>query len=85
MDIPNQKLGRMSMESKTLEMTITDDGYRYIAGMLISNVLENIKPRKDWATGDATVLVLGAIKIARNLSEAEFDLLISSLEERYNV
>jgi len=75
----------MSMESKTLEMTITDDGYRYIAGMLISNVLENIKPRKDWAIGDATVLVLGAIKIARNLPEAEFDLLISSLEERYNV
>ena len=75
----------MIMESKTLEMTITDDGYRYIAGMLISNVLENIKPRKDWATGDATVLVLGAIKIARNLPEAEFDLLISSLEERYNV
>jgi hypothetical protein len=85
MDIPNQKLGRMSMESKTLEMTITDDGYRYIAGMLIANVLENIKPRKDWAIGDATVLVLGAIKIARNLPEAEFDLLISSLEERYNV
>jgi hypothetical protein len=85
MDIPNQKLGRMSMESKTLEMTITDDGYRYVAGMLIANVLENVRTRRDWTLGDASALIMGAMRIARNLPEAEFDLLISSLEERYNV
>ena len=73
------------MESKTLEMTITDDGYRYIAGMLIANVLENVRTRRDWTLGDASALIMGALRIARNLSEAEFDLLISSLEERYNV
>jgi hypothetical protein len=85
MDIPNQKQERMIMESKTLEMTITDDGYRYVAGMLIANVLENVRTRKDWTIGDASALIMGAMRIARNLSEAEFDLLISSLEERYNV
>jgi hypothetical protein len=85
MDIPNQKLERMIMESKTLEMTITDDGYRYVAGMLIANVLENVRTRKDWTIGDASALIMGAMRIARNLSEAEFDLLILSLEERYNV
>ena len=73
------------MESKTLEMTITDDGYRYIAGMLIANVLENVRTRRDWTLGDASALIMGAMRIARNLPEAEFDLLISSLEERYNV
>jgi len=73
------------MESKTLEMTITDDGYRYVAGMLIANVLENVRTRRDWTLGDASALIMGAMRIARNLPEAEFDLLISSLEERYNV
>lgn len=73
------------MENETLEMTITDDGYRYIAGMLIVNVLENVRTRRDWTLGDASALIMGAMRIARNLSEAEFDLLISSLDEKYNV
>lgn len=71
------------MESKTLEMTITDDGYRYVAGMLIVNVLENVKTRKDWTMEDASFLIMGAMRIARNLSDEEFDLLISSLQDRY--
>jgi len=54
MDTPNQKQGRKMMESKTLEMTITDDGYRYVAGMLVVNVLENVKTRKDWSMEDAS-------------------------------
>lgn len=71
------------MESKTLEMTITDDGYRYVAGMLVVNVLENVKTRKDWTMEDASFLIMGAMRIARNLSDEEFDLLISSLQDRY--
>lgn len=83
MDTPNQKQERKMMESKTLEMTITDDGYRYVAGMLIVNVLENVKTRKDWTMEDASFLIMGAMRIARNLSDEEFDLLISSLQDRY--
>lgn len=71
------------MESKTLEMKITDDGYRYVAGMLVANVLENVRTRKDWTMEDASFLIMGAMRIARNLSEGEFDLLISSLHDRY--
>ena len=84
MDIPDQKQERKIMESKTLEMTITDDGYRYLAGMLIVNVLENVRTRKDWTMEDASFLIMGAMRIARNLSDEEFNLLISSLEDRYN-
>ena len=84
MDTPNQKTERKMMESKTLEMTITDDGYRYIAGMLIANVLENVRTRKDWTIDDASALIMGALRIARNLSNEEFNLLISSLEDRYS-
>lgn len=73
------------MESKTLAMTITDDGYRYVAGMLVANVLENVRTRKGWTIGDASALIMGAMRIARNLSDEEFDLLILSLEKRYNV
>jgi hypothetical protein len=83
MDTPNQKQGRKMMESKTLEMTITDDGYRYVAGMLVVNVLENVRTRKDWTIEDASFLIMGAMRIARNLSDEEFNLLISSLEDRY--
>jgi hypothetical protein len=83
MDTPNQKQGRKIMESKTLEMTITDDGYRYVAGMLVVNVLENVRTRKDWSMEDASFLIMGALRIARNLSDEEFNLLISSLEGRY--
>ena len=83
MDTPDQKQGRKMMESKTLEMTITDDGYRYVAGMLVVNVLENVKTRKDWSMEDASFLIMGALRIARNLSDEEFNLLISSLEGRY--
>jgi len=85
MDIPNQKLERKMMAENTVAMTITDDGYRYIAGVLFANVLENVRTRRDWTLGDASALIMGALRIARNLSEPEFDLLISSLEERYNV
>ena len=53
MDTPDQKQERKMMESKTLEMTITDDGYRYVAGMLVVNVLENVRTRKDWSMEDA--------------------------------
>ena len=84
MDIPDQKQERKIMESKTLEMTITDDGYRYVAGMLIVNVLEDVRTRKDWTMEDASFLIMGAMRIARNLSDEEFNLLISSLEDRYN-
>jgi hypothetical protein len=83
MDTPDQKQERKMMESKTLEMTITDDGYRYVAGMLVVNVLENVKTRKDWTMEDASFLIMGALRIARNLSDEEFNLLISSLEGRY--
>lgn len=83
MDTPDQKQERKIMESKTLEMTITDDGYRYVAGMLVVNVLENVKTRKDWTMEDASFLIMGAMRIARNLSDEEFDLLISSLQDRY--
>ena len=83
MDTPNQKQERKIMESKTLEMTITDDGYRYVAGMLIVNVLENVRTRKDWTMEDASSLIMGAMRIARNLSDEEFNLLISSLHDRY--
>jgi hypothetical protein len=83
MDIPDQKQERKIMESKTLEMTITDDGYRYVAGMLIVNVLENVRTRKDWTMKDASFLIMGAMRIARNLSDEEFNLLISEIENRY--
>jgi len=83
MDTPNQKQGRKMMESKTLEMTITDDGYRYVAGMLVVNVLENVRTRKDWTIEDASFLIMGAMRIARNLSDEEFYLLIATLEDRY--
>jgi len=66
MDTPDQKLGRKMMESKTLEMTITDDGYRYIAGMLVANVLENVRTRRDWTIGDASALIMGAMISIRN-------------------
>jgi hypothetical protein len=84
MDTPDQKQERKMMESKTLEMTITDDGYRYVAGMLVVNVLENVKTRKDWSMEDASFLIMGALRIARNLSDDEFNLLISTLEGRYS-
>jgi len=67
MDTPDQKLGRKMMESKTLEMTITDDGYRYIAGMLVANVLENVRTRRDWTIGDASALIMGAMNSRNNV------------------
>lgn len=73
----------VTKDNGTVEMTITDDGYRYVAGMLIVNVLENVRTRKDWTIEDASFLIMGALRIARNLSDEEFNLLISSLEDRY--
>lgn len=70
--------------TETIAMTITDDGYRNIAGMLICNVLENVKTRRDWTIHDASFLTIGALKIARSLSDEDFALLISSIDERYN-
>lgn len=72
------------MESNTIEMKISHDGYRNMAGMFICNVLENVKTRKDWTIQDASFLLLGAMKIARSLPDDEFALLISSIDKRYN-
>jgi hypothetical protein len=85
MDTPDQKLGRKMMESKTLEMTITDDGYRQIAEMTIINVLDNVKTSKDWSKRDASLLIMGAMMIVRHLTDDEFNLLTSYVEGRYNV
>jgi hypothetical protein len=84
MDIPDQKQERKMMEKNTIAMTITDDGYREIAAMTIINVLDNVKVNKDWSKRDASLLIMGAMMIARHLSDDEFILLTSEIENRYN-
>jgi hypothetical protein len=84
MDTPNQKQERKMMEKNTIAMTITDDGYREIAAMTIINVLDNVKVNKDWSKRDASLLIMGAMMIARHLSDDEFILLTSEIENRYN-
>jgi len=85
MDTPDQKEERKMMEKNTIAMTITDDGYREIAAMTIINVLDNVKVNKDWSKRDASLLIMGAMMIARHLSDDEFILLTSYVEGRYNV
>lgn len=72
------------MESNTIRMNVSVEGYRNMAGLFICNVLENVKTRKDWTIRDASFLLLGAMKVARSLPDDEFALLISSIEDRYN-
>jgi len=72
------------MESNTIRMNVSVEGYRNMAGLFICNVLENVKTRKDWTIRDASFLILGAMKVARSLPDDEFALLISSIEDRYN-
>ena len=84
MDTPNQKQGRKMMEENTLGMTITDDGYRHIAAMLIGNVVENVQTNEDWSRKDASFLIMGAMMIGRHLSDDEFILLTEAVEGRYS-
>ena len=72
------------MESNTIRMNVSVEGYRNMAGLFICNVLENVKTRKDWTIRDVSFLILGAMKVARSLPDDEFALLISSIEDRYN-
>ena len=83
MDTPDQKQERKMMEKNTIAMTINDDGYREIAAMTIINVLDNVKVNKDWSKRDASLLIMGAMMIARHLSDDEFILLTSEIENRY--
>jgi hypothetical protein len=84
MDIPNQKLERKMMAENTVAMTITDDGYRQIAEMTIINVLDNVKTNKDWSRKDAALLIMGAMMIVRHLTDDEFNLLTTYVEQRYD-
>ena len=72
------------MAENTVAMTITDDGYRQIAEMTIINVLDNVKTNKDWSKHDASLLIMGAMMIVRHLSDDEFNLLTTYVEQRYN-
>lgn len=83
MDTPNQKQERKIMEKNTIAMTITDDGYREIAAMTIINVLDNVETNEYWSKKDAALLIMGAMMIARHLSDDEFILLTSEVENRY--
>lgn len=73
------------MEKETLEMTITDEGSRNIAGLFIVNVLDNVKSRKGWTKGDACALIMEAVKIARYLPDDEYNAMVSRVKERYGV
>lgn len=67
-----------------IKMEITDDGYRNIAEMSITNVVDNIATHEYWSKTDASMLLMGAMMIVRHLSDDEFILLTQSIEDRYD-
>jgi hypothetical protein len=73
------------METETLEIAITDEGYRSIAGLFIVNVLDNVKSRKGWIKADACALIMEAIKIVRQMDDVDYAFLDAQIKKRYGV